>query len=162
MSKPKVYLETSFIGYLTSRLSGDLITAAHQKLTRAWWDEQRHKFELYVSDAVVEEVGAGDQAAAVERRNVLTGLSTLEIPANARLVARALITKGLVPPKAAYDALHVAVAAVSGMNYLLTWNCKHIANAAIRDDLAAVIRELEYEPPVLCTPEELMGVDDDG
>ena len=125
-------------------------------------DNQMSKPKVYVSDAVVEEVGAGDQAAAVERRNVLTGLSTLEIPANARIVARALITKGLVPPKAAYDALHVAVAAVSGMNYLLTWNCKHIANAAIRDDLAAVIRELGYEPPVLCTPEELMGVDDDG
>lgn len=111
MTKPKVYLETSFIGYLTGRLSGDLITAAHQKLTRTWWDEHRHKFELFVSTAVV-------------------------------------------------DALHVAVAAIWGMNYFLTWNCKHIANAERRDGIASVIRKLGYSPAVLCTPEELMGADD--
>jgi hypothetical protein len=161
MPKPKVYLETSFIGYLTGRLSGDLITAAHQKLTRSWWDDQRQKFALHISDFVLREVSAGDPAAAKERLGVLAGVAELETPFEAQAVAHALIDKRLVPTKAGVDALHVAVAAVSGMDYLLTWNCKHIANATTREGIAAVIRQLGYKPVVLCTPEELMGVDDD-
>lgn len=161
MRKPKVYLETSFIGYLTARLSGDLITAAHQKLTRTWWDEQRKNFDLYVSQVVVQEVGAGDATAATERNQVLLGIESLDVPREASALAAAIISRKLLPPKAAYDALHVAVAAISGMDYLLTWNCKHIANAAIREDLEAVIRKAGYEPAVLCTPEELMGADND-
>jgi predicted nucleic acid-binding protein len=160
--KPKVYLETSFIGYLTARLSGDLITAAPQKLTRVWWDEQRKNFELYISQVVVQEVGAGDAVAATERNQVLVGIESLDVPPEASALAAAIISRKLLPPKAAYDALHVAVAAISRMDYPFTWNCKHIANAAIREDLEAVIRKAGYEPAVLCTPEELMGDDNDG
>ena len=161
MTKPRVYLETSFIGYLTGRLSGDLITAAHQKLTRTWWDEERHKFALHVSDFVFREISAGDSSAASERRAALVGVVELIPPAEARRVTAALLEKRLVPAKAAMDAAHVAVAAVTGMDYLLTWNCKHIANATTREGIANLIRGLGYNPPVLCTPEELMGEDDD-
>lgn len=161
MSKPTVYLETSLVGYLTSRLSGDLVTAAHQRLTRSWWKLQRPNFTLYVSDLVLREVGAGDPEAAREWMGVLAELIELPTPPEAALVARALIEHKLVPPKAAIDALHVAVAAVNGIDYLLTWNCKHIANAAIRDRVATVIRDLGYKSPVLCTPEELVGENND-
>ena len=161
MATPTVYLETSFIGYLTARLSGDLVTAAHQKLTRVWWDEKRHKFALHVSGFVVAEIGAGDPVAIEERMAVLADISQLDIPPDAERVGRALIEKRAIPANAAVDALHVAVAAVCGMDYLLTWNCKHIANAATRDDIATVIRSLGYKPAVLCTPEELMGEDRD-
>ena len=162
MSKPKVYLETSFVGYLTARMSGDLITAAHQKLTRQWWDEQRHNFTLHVSGFVLGEIGAGDPTAVQERMSMLVGVSLLKTPPEAERLAGALVEKRAIPAKATVDAFHVAVAAVSGMDYLLTWNCKHIANAAMRNEIAAVIRGLGYKPAVLCTPEELMGADDGG
>ncbi|MEO7086272.1 MAG: hypothetical protein ABI442_11215, partial [Gemmatimonadaceae bacterium] len=98
------------------------------------------------------------------RRSAITCSSEIEslgVPPEASALAATIISRKLLPPKAAYDALHVAVAAISGMDYLLTWNCKHIANAAIRDDLEAVIRKAGYKPAVLCTPEELMGGDND-
>ena len=162
MAKPTVYIETSVIGYLTSRLSGDLITAAHQKLTRVWWDQRRSKFALHISDFVLREISAGDPTAVQERLDVLgNDVAELPTPPQAAELARALIQQGAVPPKAAIDALHVAVAAIHGIDYLMTWNCRHIANATMRDRIAAVIQNRGYKPPVLCTPEELMGDNDD-
>jgi hypothetical protein len=74
----------------------------------------------------------------------------------ASALARHLITQGSLPPKAAVDALHIAIAVVNGIDYLLTWNCTHIANATMRRRIDAVCRQDGYEPVVLCTPEELM------
>jgi predicted nucleic acid-binding protein len=161
MTKASVYLETSFIGYLTSRLSGDLVTAAHQRLTRSWWETQRTQYVLYVSDFVLREVLAGDAEAAQDRLSMLSETIDLAIPPEADALARHLLAKHLLPPKAAIDALHVAVAAIHNVTYLLTWNCRHIANAATREKIATTIRAQGYNPPVLCTPEELMGESDD-
>jgi predicted nucleic acid-binding protein len=155
--KPKAYLETTVVSYLTARASRDLIVAAHQKLTRVWWERRRKRFELYCSQLVIREAAAGDTRAARRRLEVLEPLPLLEITDAAGQLARDLVTEAPIPKRALEDALHIALATVHGMDYLLTWNCKHIANAEIRNAVTAVCGAHGYEPPVICTPEELMG-----
>jgi predicted nucleic acid-binding protein len=156
--KPKVYIETTVISYLAARPSHDLIIAAHQQVTQDWWEEHAPHFDLYISQQVLQEVAAGDAQAAERRLQTLEGLPLLEIRAEALILARALVAEGVVPPRAAEDALHIAVAAIHGMDYMATWNCKHIANAVTRNAVIEVCRSLGYEPPVICTLEELMEV----
>lgn len=155
--KPTIYLETTIVSYLAARPIRDLIIAAHQQLTHEWWEYRRADFDLFISQLVLQEVSAGDPQAAQERLQVLGGLPLLTLTEDAVALAQALIDKGPIPPKAAVDALHMAVATVHGMDYLLTWNCRHIANAAMRTAIEAICRARGYEPPVMCTPEELMG-----
>jgi len=155
--KPKVYLETSFIGYLTSWPARDVVVLAHQQLTREWWETRRAFFELFSSEVVVAEAERGDEAAVRSRREILAATSRLSAtPAAEALVPKLLNATGL-PPKVFADMTHVALATVHGMQYLLTWNCRHIANAAILRFIVKTCREQGYEPPVICTPEELMG-----
>ena len=155
--KPKVYVETTIVSYLTARGSRDLIVAAHQELTQEWWQRRRGEFELYCSQLVVQEASGGHKEAAQRRLQVLRALSLLEINAAAKELARHLIKTACVPRKAAEDALHIATATVHGMDYLLTWNCKHIANAEMQRSVTVMCHLRGYEPPVICTPEELMG-----
>jgi predicted nucleic acid-binding protein len=155
--KANLYVETTIVSYLAARPSRDTIVAAHQQITRDWWRLRRKRFALYCSQLVVREVGAGDRTAAAHRLALLRALPLLEINALATEVARALLDVGAIPKKATEDALHVALAAAHGMEYLLTWNCKHIANAEIRAAVAAVCHANGCEAPVICTPEELMG-----
>ena len=155
--KPKAYLETTVVSYFTARASRNLIVAAHQKLTRDWWHRRRKRFDLYCSQLVIREAAAGDKRAARRRLEVLDPLPLPEITNAARQLARDLVTAAAIPKKASEDALHIAVATVHGMDYLLTWNCEHIANAEIRNAVTAVCGAHGYEPPVICTPEELMG-----
>ena len=157
MTKPAVYLETSVVGYATSRLSRDLVVAAHQQITREWFVSRAQRYELFVSQLVVSEASGGDEDAARERAAFLQRLPRLGITGAAGELAAKLVESGAVPRKAAEDALHIAVAAVHGVDYLLTWNCKHIANATMRQAIEGVCREAGYEPPVICTPEELMN-----
>lgn len=159
MSQPSIYLETSVVSYLTSRPSRDLVVAAHQQITRTWWDSQRSKYALYVSDFVLLEIQAGDAIAARERQNILAETLGLPTPVETERLAQQLLEQKLLPPKAQVDAYHVAIASISNIDYLLTWNCKHIANATTRDRMVTLIRDRGYKPPVLCTPEELMGWD---
>jgi len=154
--KPKVYLETTIISYLTAWRSPQLVMAAHQESTRNWWDEERHGFDLFVSEAVVQEASAGDPAAARKRLEIIGDLSQLQITDEARLLAKELTEKTPLPETARVDALHIATATVHGMDYLLTWNCRHIANAALRKSLAAICEAAGYEIPVICTPIELI------
>jgi len=154
--KPSVYLETSIIGYLTSRPSRDLITAANQQMTHQWWDDRREKFDVFVSQFVIDECQAGDADAAEERREVLSGIGELDATEDVERLAEALMKRVPLPEKAEVDALHIAVATVHGIEYLLTWNCAHIANAAMRPRIEAICRSLGYEPPAICTPQELM------
>ena len=156
--KPKVYLETTVVSYLTSRPSRDIITAAHQQSTQEWWDGRRNKFDLYISQIVIQEAGSGDDEAVERRLAAIEGLSEIETLPAAVALAQGLIADGLIPKNAAVDALHIAIATVQGMDYLLTWNLKHIANATIRNAIAAACRQRGYEPPIICTPEELMEV----
>ena len=155
--KPRLYLETTIPSYLTSRPSGDLIIAGHQQVTRDWWEKRHSDFQIYISQLVVDEVGAGDPAAARERLKVLQSLPLLDITSEVAELADALLASGRIPRRAATDAAHIAVAAVHGMDFLVTWNCVHIANAVIAKALAAICRDRGYECPAICTPEELLG-----
>jgi predicted nucleic acid-binding protein len=151
-SKPKVYIETSVVGYLTSSPTRDLVTAARQQLTRAWWDADRAKYELFVSEFVLREARAGDVDAARARLEALGDLTELDVDERVGDLAGQLRARVPLPKKADIDALHIAVAVVNGIGYLLTWNCRHIANAALRQRIESVCRSAGYEPPIICTP----------
>ena len=153
--KPRVYIETTIPSYLTARPSRDLILAANQQqLTREWWSKRNH-FELYVSRLVVQECQAGDQVAATDRLGSLAGLPLLEQTPEVDNLAEDLFRKISLPKRASADAFHIAIAAVHGIDYLLTWNCTHIANVTLRPKIEEICREAKYEPPLICTPQEL-------
>lgn len=151
-----VYLETSIIGYLTSRPSRDLVTAANQQLTRDWWDQRRKRYDLYISEAVVAECGEGDREAAQERLGVVADIPALSITADAEALADALVKQLPLPGKAGIDALHIGIATVNGIDFLLTWNCAHIANAALQHRIERVCQSSDFVPPTICTPQQLM------
>jgi len=152
-----VYIETSLVSYLTARPSRDLLVAAHQQLTVTWWDEHRTRYELFTSQVVLAEARAGDPDAAQRRLAVLERLPLLDVADTAIALAARLVTEQALPAQAAQDALHLAIACVHGMEYLLTWNCAHLANARLRSRIEQVCRDAGYIPPIICTPEELEG-----
>ena len=152
-----MYLETSIISYLAARPSRDLITAARQELTREWWKRRRASFELYVSEAVVAEARAGDRKAAARRAAILADLPLLDITSEVTQLAQAVADGLRLPRRAGADAVHIAVAACHGIDFLLTWNSTHIANAELRPIVERACRDSGYTPPILCTPDELMG-----
>jgi predicted nucleic acid-binding protein len=154
LMKPTVYVETTVPSYLTARPSRDLVRAAHQQITREWWD-RRDDFDLYSSRLVVQECQAGDAQAAADRLAAIAGLPLLQQLPEVTNLAEALMRDVPLPEKAAADALHIATAAVHGMKYLLTWNCTHLANVVLRPQIESVCRKAGYEPPLICTPEEL-------
>jgi hypothetical protein len=158
--KPTVYVETTVPSYLTAWPSRDVVRAGEQQVTRDWW-ERRTDFELRVSSLVLLECGAGDSEAAALRLAALDGVPVLAQTPEAETLADTLLREVPLPAKAAADALHIAVAAVNGVGYLLTWNCTHIANATLRPRIEAICRQLGYEPPVICTPKELLGSGDE-
>lgn len=153
----KIYLETSVIGYLTSRPSKDLITAANQRLTHDWWDQHLEGYDLYISEAVVAECRVGDAEAARERLNALEGIRVLAISDEAERLAEELIEGIPLPHNAEVDALHIGIATVNGLDFLVTWNCTHIANAALQHQIQAICRTAGFESPTICTPQQLMG-----
>lgn len=152
--KPRVYIETTIPSYLTAWPSRELIRAGHQEATRLWWS-RRDEFALFASRLVVEECRSGDADAAAQRLAALAGIPLLAEDDATAALAVALVRDVPLPAKATADALHIAVAAVNGMDYLLTWNCKHIANVTLRPRIEAVCRAAGYEPPLICTPDEL-------
>ncbi|MBF0159723.1 MAG: type II toxin-antitoxin system VapC family toxin [Magnetococcales bacterium] len=151
-----IYLETSIISYLAARPSRDMVVAAHQQITSEWWYEQRHNFELYVSEPVRYEVGVGDPDVAARRLELIAGLPSLTMNEEALTLARQLVLSGAVPQKAQEDAIHIAIATVHGMDILLTWNCRHIANAIMRSRIERACRLQGFDPPVIATPEQLL------
>lgn len=152
--KPTVYVETTIISYLTARPSRDLVQAAQQQITREWWD-LRGRYELFVSELVLAEAETGDPTAAAPRLEVLKGLPFLQIVPEVDLLAQSLIARLAIPSSALRDAVHVAVAAANGMEYLLTWNCRHLANLHQRARIEQVCRAAGYVPPLIGTPNEL-------
>jgi hypothetical protein len=157
--EPTVYVETSIVSYLAARPSRDVITAAHQQLTTQWWATRRSAFRLHISELVVQEASDGDPDAVRRRLDLLEGIPAVAVTADAVSFARSLVENRVVPRTAEADALHIAIAAAGGMEYLLTWNCRHIANAQIRGKIEELARLRGFEPPILCTPEELMETD---
>ena len=153
-----VYVETSIISYLVGWLHPrDLIVAANQKLTRDWWAKRRHDFALFTSSVVVIEAKRGDPARAAERLELLAETTILEGTGAASDLAEVLLRETRIPRKAELDALHIALAAIHRMDYLLTWNCRHIANANTLPSVNDVCRAAGYDPPLICTPQELLA-----
>jgi len=154
----RVYIETTFVSYLIARPSRDLIVAGHQQITHDWWDTRRGDYELCVSQLVLQEAGEGAAEAAQERLDVLATMTVLEIREEAVELAEELVRAGALPARAGNDALHIAVAAIHRMTYLLTWNCRHMANATMRTQIESVCASQGFKAPIICTPEEMMEV----
>lgn len=152
-----VYIETSILGYLTARSTKNLILAANMEITKDWWELRRNTFTLYISEVVLNEVAQGDEAIAAQRLEILRDFPLLELNQAVQGLATQFLTRSNLPPKAKVDAIHIAAATVHGIDYLLTWNCKHIANAQIQGKLAEISLDFGYVLPILCTPNELMG-----
>jgi hypothetical protein len=159
----RVYLESSFVSYLTAapRESRDPIAAAHQQITIEWWSQRRDDFELVVSQVVIDEVQTGDPALAKNRLDIVASLPRLRVTDQASTLALNILSKGFLPQKAFPDALHISIATVHQIEYLLTWNCKHIANVEVLPRIANLCEDLGFMLPIICTPEELLGVTND-
>ena len=156
MPKPTVYLETSVVSYYAGRPSRDVIVLAHQQITQDWWEKVLPLCEAFVSQLVVEEASAGDPEAARNRLTVLSAFDRLQITRQAEFLA-GLYLKGIpMLASSARDALHLAIASSSQMDYLLTWNCAHIASGAVRKAVGEINESQSLETPTICTPEELM------
>ena len=156
-----VYIETTIVGHIAGRVHPDPFVAARQQITRDWWRDEGSGYEVFISQVVLEECSQGDPSAAAERLEVVKDINLLEASDEADDLADALISEQAVPASEPRDAFHIAIAAVNGVDYLLTWNCKHIANATLRGRIEKVCRDAGFEPPVICTPEELVELDDD-
>jgi hypothetical protein len=154
--KRTVYIETSVISYLAARDSRDPVVYGRQILTHEWWTLRRKEFQLFISDVVLREIRAGDVEAAQRRLEYTTGVPALSLTDESAQLAEILVTEGPIPASYFEDALHIALCAINNADYLLTWNCTHLANAALRYDLEAVIDQKGYTCPTICTPEELM------
>ena len=159
--KKSVYIETSIPSYLTARPSRDVRAAAWQQITSQWWDEARDHYELFTSALVIVEASDGNPEAASRRLESLQGIPELLIDEEAQSLAEKLVWEGGMPTVAKADALHVAIAAVHGMDYLLTWNCRHIGNAARKPIIRAICVAAGYSYPEICTPMELLPEDND-
>ena len=126
MGKPRVYLETSVVSYLTARPSRDVVVVGHQQITRDWWQTRRGSYHLVASQLVVQEANAGDEKAAQARLELLDEVELIETKEAALNLSRELVERGPLPESAAADALHIAIAVTTGVDYLLTWNCRHL------------------------------------
>jgi hypothetical protein len=154
-----VYIETSIVSYLRQRPSSQVIVAARQLLTHQWWDHERAKFELVTSQFCLDEASDGDPLLAGERLDSLQGIPLLPLDHGIEAIAKEIISRSILPPTALVDAIHIALVAFHGIEYLLTWNCKHIANAKILPRIHRVLTDLGYSIPIICTPEELLADD---
>jgi hypothetical protein len=152
-----VYLETSIFGYLTGRPSRDLLASARRQITERWWHDCRQQFELFVSPVVKTEASKGNPEAAQRRLSAMAGIPQLTVNGEVERLADRLLRDGAVPETAADDAIHIALAAVHRIDYLVTWNCRHIDNAEKKPAIRAVCAIAGYPCPEICTPEELMG-----
>ena len=150
-----VYIETTILSYLTAELSANLVIAGHQQVTHDWWARHRSRFRLVASAVVLREAGAGDPTMSRRRLALLEGLPLLEITEAALELAEGLVEAGIVPAKVFNDALHLATATVGRVDYLMTWNLAHLAGAQARRRIERELRRRGFEPPTVCTPEEL-------
>jgi hypothetical protein len=151
-----VYIETSIVSYLRQRPSERVVTAARQLLTRRWWEEERPEYDLVTSQFVVDEASDGDPDLARDRLEALDGIPLLALEPGIETIADAIMSHAILPPKAEVDALHIASTAHHRIDYLLTWNCTHIANARILPQIRDLLIELHCFIPIICTPEEML------
>lgn len=156
--KSTLYLETTIPSYLTSNPSRDLIVAAHQQITHDWWSGAREEFDLYISEAVLEEISAGDPGAASRRLALVEGIPILALTGEIGELAEEYRQKLRLPEGAQLDAIHLACAVVNELEYVLTWNCKHLANGRIIQKLQSINLDLGRPTPIIVTPEELLDL----
>lgn len=156
MDKQTVYLETTVVSYFSARPSRDIVQLAHQEITRRWWQHAARRFDLFISELVIEEAAAGDSKAAAQRLDVISSFPLLQLNEAVENLAVAYMSGLHLPEKYARDAAHVAVAAIHGIDYLVTWNCTHIANGEIIRKIVRINAQFGYATPIICTPEELM------
>ena len=155
-----VYIETTIVGHIAGRVHPDPSVADRQQVTRDWWRDHAPAYDVFISQLVIDECSDGDPSAAAERLEVVKSLDLLQSTNEVDDLADALIAEKAVPASEPRDAFHIAIAAVNGVDYLLTWNYKHIANATLRSRIEHVCRDAGFEPPIICTPDELVGTDD--
>lgn len=151
-----IYIETTVLSYLVALPAKDVVVAGHQKTTLDWWSFRRSAFDCYISQVVIDEISAGDPSEVRKRLAVADSLDSLAVTEDAERLTVSIIKSGILPPKAIRDAAHIAVATVHKVQYLLTWNCKHLANAQIAKRVANLCHLAGYELPTICTPEELL------
>jgi hypothetical protein len=154
--KPRVYVETTVLSYLAARPSKDAVTAGRQVLTRKWWDAERLKYQLVVSEAVEIECERGEPEMVAVRGRLLQDASLFPLDQEILELARILIAPGAIPEKAGPDAVHIAAASVAKCDFLLTWNFRHIANVRIRREVERILARHGYARTTICTPEELI------
>lgn len=154
-----VYIETSIVSYLRQKPSSHVVTAARQLLTHRWWDVHRTQYDLVISQYVIDEASAGDPMLATERMALLDGIPLLRHAPEIAGIADQIMSLHVLPDKAQVDALRIASVAYHEIDYLLTWNCKHIANAKILPSIYELFERLGIDIPIICTPEELLGED---
>ena len=154
--KESIYIETSVVSYYVSKPSRDIIVLAHQQITSEWWPKAVKRFDVYISEVVVEEAAAGNKESAEQRLNKLKGFLHLELTEKVEKIAQIYMEKLSIPKKSLRDAAHLAVASVHNIDYLVTWNCVHLANGEIIKKLLKINEKLSIKTPVICTPEELM------
>lgn len=155
--KMRVYVETTIFSFLTARPSRDILAAAWQSVTAEWWEKRRNDFDLYSSEVVEAEASVGDPDAAARRIAAMESIPYLQITGDAESLAERFIEPGPLPRKASGDALHLALATIHKMDFLLTWNCKHLDNAQIKPKIRKILADLNYAMPEICTPQELLG-----
>lgn len=159
--KPRIYVETSVVSYLVARPSRDVVVLGHQETTRAWWDSSLALHDVYVSELVLLEAKRGDPGAASERLEAIAQFPVLAISDEARKLAGLYVREIPLPVKASADALHLAIATLNQMDYVVTWNCEHIARGRVKRRLEEINRANDLAVPTVCTPEELFYEDSD-
>lgn len=152
----RIYIESTIPSYVVARPARDILQAARQQLTRDWWELQRERHELFTSQVVLDEIASGDAAMAEQRLTLMSGIPVVRVDEEAETLTRNIIDAGVLPAEADRDAAHIALATVHEMDILLTWNCRHIANAFIQAQLRRLAAAAGLTLPVLCTPEELL------
>jgi hypothetical protein len=153
----RVYIESTIPSYVVARPARDLLQAARQQITCDWWEAQRERHELFTSQVVLDEIAEGEPLMAKRRLDLMSEIAVLDLSVQAELLAAGILTSGLVPSNADGDAAHIALATVHKMDILLTWNCRHIANAAIVGRLRRLVAGQGFTLPEICTPEEFTG-----
>lgn len=156
-----LYIETTVIGNIAGRIHPDPVVATRQQLTRVWWSTAVDRYSLFVSQLTLDECAEGDPIAARERLDVVEGLDMVSTPKEAEELAALLVERGAVPPSQPRDALHIAIATVHCVQFMVTWNFKHILNPHVQVKIAAACREGGFEPPVICTPQQLLEAEND-
>ena len=156
IDNPQIYLETTVVSYLAAKSSRDLVVLAHQEITREWWELKRSRYEIFVSDLVYLEAERGDSRMSRQRLEIIKSFKVLAYSAKIEILAEQYAREIPLPPKAAADAIHLAIATHYNMDYLITWNCRHIANGFVRRRLEEINRNLGIISPTICTPEELL------